>query len=210
MIYNNRQEAGQRLAEELLQYKGGENAVVLGLARGGVPVAFEVARSLGLPMDVFLVQKLGVPGHEELAFGAIASGGVRVLNEDVLSQLDISHQEIEHITSKEKRELERREQAYRGGKERVELKGKVGILVDDGLATGASMRAAVTALRRHEPERIVVAVPTAAVETCAALEALVDEMICAETPSPFYGVGAWYKDFSQTTDDEVRALLGGA
>lgn len=207
MIYKNRMEAGRHLAEGLSHYAGREDTVVLGLARGGVPVAFEVARALKLPMDVFLVQKLGVPGHEELALGAIASGGVRVLNEDVLSYIDIRDDQIEHIAQKEQRELDRREQAYRGDRERVELKGKIGILVDDGLATGASMRAAVKALRKHEPHSIVVAVPTASEDTCAAIEALVDEMICADMPRPFYGVGAWYEDFSQITDGEVRELL---
>lgn len=207
MIYKNRQQAGRRLAEELSQFAGNKDAVVLGLARGGVPIAYEVADALELPMDVFLVQKLGVPGHEELAMGAIASGGVRVLNEDVLSQIDISEAEISRVVEEEQRELERREQTYRSEEKRIQLQGKIGILVDDGLATGASMRAAVEALRKQSPRSIVVAVPTAAEETCASLEKIVDELICAETPSPFYGVGMWYQDFSQTTDEEVRDLL---
>ncbi len=170
-------------------------------------MAFEVAKALHAPLDVFIVRKLGVPGHSELAMGAIASGGVRVMNDDVVRSLSITSDQIETIATEEQRELERREREYRGDAERLDVSGKTAILVDDGLATGASMRAAVTALRRRDPQRIVVAVPTAAPSVCRTFENEVDEVVCLVTPEPFFGVGAWYRDFSQTTDQEVRRLL---
>jgi putative phosphoribosyl transferase len=205
--FRDRVHAGQYLAERLPQYAKIPHAVVLGLPRGGVVVAAEVARRLELPLDIFLVRKLGVPGYEELAMGAIASGGVRVMNEDVLRQTSISESAIEAVTRREERELVRREEAYRGNRSRLDMKDLTVILVDDGLATGATMRAAVTALRRQGPRRIVVAVPTAAPDTCDDFRAEVDEILCAMTPTPFYAVGAWYEDFAQTTDEEVQQLL---
>ena len=208
--FRDRVEAGQYLAERLLQYADAPDAVVLGLPRGGVVVASEVARKLGLPLDIFLVRKLGVPGYEELAMGAIASGGVRVMNEDVLRQISVSESTIEAVTRREERELLRREEAYRGDRPRLDVKDLTVILVDDGLATGATMRAAVKALRRQGPKRLVVAVPTAAPDTCDEFRAEVDEILCAMTPTPFYAVGAWYEDFSQTTDEEVQQLLKAA
>jgi putative phosphoribosyl transferase len=205
--FRDRREAGRQLAEQLSRYAGHEDVVVLGLPRGGVPVAYEVAKALGAPLDVFLVRKLGVPGREELAMGAIASGGEQVRNPGVVTMLGISEEEIERVADNERKELERRERTYRGDRQPPEVRDQTVILVDDGLATGASMRAAVAALRERGPGRIVVAVPTAAPEICAEFEDEVDEVICAMTPRPFYGVGAWYQDFSQTTDEEVRQLL---
>jgi predicted phosphoribosyltransferase len=205
--FRDRRAAGRRLAEELRGYAGRGDVVVLGLPRGGVPVAYEVAERLHAPLDVFLVRKLGVPGHEELAMGAIASGGIVVANEDLIAQLDVSRAAFERAVERETRELERRELAYRGGRARPELRGRVAIVVDDGLATGATMRAAVEALRRLEPARIVVAVPTAAGETRRDFERIVDEVACASTPHPFQAVGLWYEDFTPTTDEEVRELL---
>jgi putative phosphoribosyl transferase len=205
--FRNRAEAGRALAAQLGAYAGREDAIVLGLPRGGVPVAAEVARKLGAPLDVFLVRKLGVPGREELAFGAIASGGARVLNRDVVASLGIDSETIDAVAAREQAELERRAEAYRGTAEPPELRGRTAILVDDGLATGASMRAAVEAVRGLEPERVVVAVPAAAPQTCDELAADVDEIVCLLRPDPFFAVGMWYADFSETTDDEVRALL---
>jgi len=205
--FRNRGEAGRALAAKLDAYAGREDAIVLGLPRGGVPVAAEVARALGVPLDVFLVRKLGVPGREELAFGAIASGGARVLNPDVVASLGIDSATIESVVEREQVELERRAEAYRGTAEPPELRGRAVILVDDGLATGASMRAAVEAVRGLQPKRLVVAVPAAAPQTCDELAADVDEVVCLLTPEPFFAVGMWYVDFSETTDDEVRALL---
>ena len=207
MLFQDRTEAGQRLAEELTAYADRPDVLVLALPRGGVPVAFEVARALKAPLDVFLVRKLGVPGHEELAMGAIASGGVRVLSHQVVSALGIGEAQIESIAAEETRELERRERAYRGDRPPPDVRGRTVILVDDGLATGATMRAAIAALREQGPAEIVVAVPTAAASTCDELRSEVDEVVCAITPEPFYAVGLWYRDFSQTTDDEVRELL---
>jgi predicted phosphoribosyltransferase len=181
--------------------------LVLALPRGGVPVAYEVARALDAPLDVFLVRKLGVPGHEELAMGAIASGGVRVLNEDVVHHLRIPDEAIEKVARREQQELERREREYRGDRPPPEVSGRTVILIDDGLATGSTMRAAVMALRQQRPARIIVAVPAAAESTCDEFRAEVDEVFCAITPEPFYAVGLWYEDFSQTTDEEVRDLL---
>lgn len=207
MIYRNRAEAGKHLATKLATYANRDDVMVLALPRGGVPVAFEVAKELGAPLDVFLVRKLGVPGHEELAMGAIASGGVRVLNDDVVDYLEISDDVIDAFTAIELEELERRERVYRGDRPEPEVRGKTVILIDDGLATGSTMRAAVMALRQLNPARIVVAVPVSAPETCDEYRMGVDEIICAVTPEPFYGVGQWYRDFSQTTDDEVSELL---
>ena len=205
--FRNRAEAGRALAEQLGAYAGRKDAIVLALPRGGVPVAAEVARELRVPLDVFLVRKLGVPGREELAFGAIASGGARVLNRDVVATLGIDSETVETVVEREQAELERRAEAYRGTAEPPELRGRAVILVDDGLATGASMRAAVEAVRGLQPERVVVAVPAAAPQTCEELAAEVDEIVCLLTPEPFFAVGMWYADFSETTDDEVRALL---
>ncbi len=205
--FADRTDAGRRLAQELSEYEDREDTVVLGLPRGGVPVAFEVTRKLEAPLDVFVVRKLGVPGNPELAMGAIASGGVRVVNEEVVSSTRISDQQIERVSQEEEEELERREQTYRGARPGLSLEGKVVLLVDDGLATGATMRAAINALREHRPREIVVAVPTGPAETCSELEGMVDEVICLTTPSPFLGVGGSYQDFSQTTDEEVRDLL---
>jgi predicted phosphoribosyltransferase len=207
MRFSNRSEAGRELAERLAHYADSSDVVVLALPRGGVPVGYEVAEALGAPLDVFLVRKLGVPGHEELAMGAIASGGVRVLNERVVGALCITDDVLEEVEAEERHELERRERAYRDDRPPLDVRDKTVVLVDDGLATGATMRAAVTALRRLGPARIVVAVPVGAADTCAELRIEADEVRCAVEPEPFYGVGMWYDDFSQTTDDEVRALL---
>jgi predicted phosphoribosyltransferase len=206
MLFRDRAEAGRALAQKLRAYAGRDDVVVLGLPRGGVPVALEVARALDAPLDVFLVRKLGVPGHEELAMGAIASGGVRVLSEDVVRHLNLSPRAIEAVAFAEQRELQRREREYRGDEPPPDVRGKTVILVDDGLATGATMRAAVAALRRQGPARIVVAVPVAAASTCEELRDIADEVVCALTPEPFFAVGQWYHDFSQTTDEEVREL----
>jgi putative phosphoribosyl transferase len=206
-IFSDRAEAGRRLAEQLQQYAGRDDVIVLGLPRGGVPVAFEVARNLGVPLDVFIVRKLGVPGFEELAAGAIASGGVRVLNDDVVRVLPNAEETIASITAREILEIERREQIYRDGRPAPELRDRVVILVDDGLATGATMRAAVKALRQRGVAKIVVSVPVGAPETCRELEKEADEIICAISPAWFQAVGQYYEDFSQTTDDEVRELL---
>lgn len=208
--FRDRVEAGRVLAERLEEYAGRADVIVLALPRGGVPVGFEVARQLGVPLDVFLVRKLGVPGREELAFGAIASGGATVLNEEVVASLGIDGETIAAVARREQAELERREEAYRGTRAPPDVAGKVVLLVDDGLATGASMRAAVKALRHLGPERIVVAVPTAARQTCEDFRPDVDDIVCAMTPEPFLAVGMWYQDFSETTDDDVRALLGRA
>lgn len=205
--FRDRSEAGRVLASRLTAYAHRPDVLVLALPRGGVPVAFEVARELDAPLDVFLVRKLGMPGHEEYAIGAIASGGVRILNEEAIRTFGITDAEIEAITAEEQLELERRERRYRGTRPPPQIAGKTVILVDDGLATGSTMRAAVAALRQEHPARIVVAVPTAAPETCDELRDEVDEVICAMTPEPFYAVGLWYHDFGQTTDEEVRDLL---
>ncbi len=206
-VYKNRFEAGNVLAERLNNYAHRPDVLVLGLPRGGVPVAYAVAERLGTPLDVFIVRKLGVPGHEELAMGAIASNGVKVLNEDVVVALNIRSSVIDQVAAVEQQELQRREREYRDDRPRPDVRGKTVILVDDGLATGSTMRAAVQALRPHLPARIVVAVPVAPPDVCDEFRHLVDEIICAITPEPFYGVGLWYEDFSQTTDEEVRNLL---
>ena len=207
--YRNRFHAGKVLAQRLRDFAGSDG-VVLALPRGGVPVAYEVARALGAPLDIFLVRKLGVPGHEELAMGAVAEGGVRLLNREVVEELGIPASAIEAVARDEGRELTRRADAYREHHPAVEVRGKIAILVDDGLATGSSMRAAVEALRKRQPARIVIAVPIAAPSTCAALADEVDEVICAATPEPFRAVGLWYEDFTQVSDDEVRELLARA
>lgn len=205
--FANRTEAGRLLAEKLVQYAGRYNVVVLGLPRGGVPVAYEVAKRLGAPLDVFIVRKLGVPGFEELAAGAIASGGVRVLNDDVMRAIPHAAEAIEAITARETAELERREHEYRDGRPAPQLRDRIVILVDDGLATGATMRAAVKALRQRGAAKIVVAVPVGPPDTCRAIEQEADETICLSTPEFFQAVGQYYEDFSQTSDDDVRELL---
>lgn len=205
--FHDRPDAGRALATDLAKYAGRADVVVLALPRGGVPVAFEVARALGAPLDVFLVRKLGLPGHEELAMGAIASGGIRLINDDIVEAYQVTDAEIETVAAAEQTELERRELAYRDGRPLPPLHDRTVILVDDGLATGATMRAAVLALRQERPAHIVVAVPVAAAETCEEFRSIVDDIICAETPAPFYAVGLWYEDFAQTTDEEVHELL---
>lgn len=206
MRFQDRRDAGRRLAA-LLAGQVGADALVLALPRGGVPVAAEVAGRLGLDMDVLLVRKLGVPGHEELAMGAIATGGAVVLNEDLLDQLQIGQAAIARVRAREQRELQRRERVYRGNRALPALAGREVVLIDDGLATGATMRAAVAAVRQQRPRKIVVAVPVAPPETVAILEREADAVLCLLTPSPFYGVGYWYQDFAQTTDEEVCGLL---
>jgi putative phosphoribosyl transferase len=205
--FRDRAEAGRLLAGKLKAYANRPDALVLALPRGGVPVAYEVARALNAPLDIFLVRKLGVPGHEELAMGAIASGGVRVLNEDMVHHLRIPDEAIEKVAGREQRELERREHEYRGDRPAPEVRGRTVILIDDGLATGSTMWAAVIALKRQQPARIIVAVPAAAESTCDEFRAEVDEIVCAITPEPFHAVSLWYEDFSQTTDEQVRDLL---
>jgi predicted phosphoribosyltransferase len=206
-LFRDRSEAGRQLAARLAQYADRPDVLVLALPRGGVPVGYEVARALHVPMDVFIVRKLGVPGHEELAMGAVASGGVRVLNDQVVSGLGIPDYVIDAVAGWEQQELERRERLYRGQRPPPDVRGKTVILVDDGLATGSTMLAAVRALRKLGPARIVVAVPVASPDTCELLKSEVDEVVCAVTPDPFYAVGLWYRNFSQTTDEEVRELL---
>jgi predicted phosphoribosyltransferase len=208
MLFRDRPDAGRRLAERLGPMTG--DVVVLGLPRGGIPVAYEVARALGAPLDVFVVRKLGVPGHEELAMGAIAWGGVRVVNRDVVDALGIPPRVLDEVAAAEGRELERRERSYRGGRPAPDVAGRTVVLVDDGLATGSTMRAAVAALRQLKPARVVVAVPVAAASTCQELRAEVDDVVCAATPEPFVAVGRFYDDFSQTEDEEVSALLADA
>jgi predicted phosphoribosyltransferase len=207
MLFRDRREAGRFLAGKLIAYADRPDVLVMALPRGGVPVAFEVARALHAPLDVFLVRKLGVPGHDELAMGAIASGGVRVLNEEVVCGLRISSDVVDKVVAREKQELERRERSYRGTRPAPDVRGRTTILIDDGLATGSTMRAAIAALRQQHPARIVVAVPVGAPETCAGFQDEADEAICALMPDPFYAVGVWYRDFSQTTDREVHELL---
>jgi putative phosphoribosyl transferase len=205
--FRDRTDAGRQLAHQLPRYAGRSDVLVLALPRGGVPVGFEVAQALGAPLDVFIVRKLGLPQYQELAIGAIASGGVRVLNEALIRTAGVSQGDIEAVTAAEERELNRRLRRYRGDRSFPEIAGRTVILIDDGLATGSTMQAAVTALRQERPAAIVVAVPTAPPETCDAFRELVDEVVCAVTPEPFYGVGLWYQDFSQTTDEEVHELL---
>ncbi len=208
--FADRTEAGRLLAARLTHYAGRQDTIVLALPRGGVPVAFEIARALSAPLDVFLVRKLGQPGHEELAMGAIATGGVRVLNRDVVAYLDIPQSIIDVVALQEEQELERRERLYRGDRPPPDVRGLTVILVDDGLATGSTMRAAIAALEKLEPKRIVVAVPVAPPSAIEELKGEVDEIVCDLSPEPFDGVGRWYRDFSQTTDQEVRGLLDRA
>ena len=205
--FRNRAEAGRLLASHLARYAYRANVLILALPRGGVPVAFEIARALNLPLEVFLARKLGVPGQEELAMGALASGNVRILQPDVIEGLRIPRSVIEAVTAEETRELARRERAFRGDRPRLQVSGRNIILVDDGLATGSTMRAAVTALKLQRPERIIVAVPVADSETCDEIKNEVDEIICLRTPTSFYAVGLWYETFPQLTDEEVREFL---
>src|SRR6195256_183876 len=205
--FRNRNEAGRFLAEQLTMYASPPDVLVLALPRGGVPVAYEVARALAAPLDVFLVRKLGVPGYEELAMGAVATGGVRVLNDQLIERLGIPEQLIDAVAARELQELARRERLYRDGRPPPDISGRTVILIDDGLATGATMQAAIEALRQQNPARIVVAVPTGSPDTCEEMKAKADDVICAITPEPFQAVGRWYRDFSQTTDEEVEALL---
>jgi putative phosphoribosyl transferase len=210
MLFEDRREAGRVLAGALQQYANVSSVLVLALPRGGVPVAYEVAKALHAPLDVFVVRKLGAPGQEELALGAIAAGGVRVLNREVVRALGITPEEIERISARELLELERRERQYRGERPPLEVAGRIIILVDDGLATGSTVRAAASALRAGAPAKIVVAVPVAARATCEELRREVDEVICAATPDNFFAVGQWYRHFEQTSDEEVRSLLESA
>jgi len=207
MAFQDRQEAGKILATRLLKYAGRSDVLVLALPRGGVPVGFEVARLLRAPLDIFVVRKIGVPNHEELAMGATASGKVRVINREIVESFGVAAEVLENVAAREECEVEERERRYRDAREPSAVEGKVVILVDDGLATGSTMRAAVSALKQRAPARLVVAVPVASRETCAEFAGQVDETVCAETPEPFYSVGEWYEDFSQTSDAEVRELL---
>jgi putative phosphoribosyl transferase len=207
-FFRNRSEAGRFLVRQLAEYKNNPNVVVLALPRGGVPVAYEVAHALKAPLDIFVVRKLGLPGHDELAMGAIATGGIRVLNLPVVDYLNISGETIEAVAVREQRELERRERLYRGRRPAVDVRGRTVILVDDGMATGSTMRAAVQALRQQKPEKIIVAVPVGERETCELFAKEVDTLcVCVISPEPFDGVGLWYRDFEQTSDGEVRQLL---
>lgn len=208
-LFRDRRDAGADLAARLRHLKGQSDVVVLALPRGGVPVAYEVAQALEAPLDIFLVRKLGLPQHRELAMGAIASGGVRVLNHEVVNWYRIPEPVIDQVAREEQMELERREREYRGGREPVELRDRIVLLIDDGLATGSTMKAAVQAVRMRGPSRVVVAVPVASPETCREFEGIVDEIVCARTPERFAAVGEWYLDFSQTSDEEVRELLHG-
>ncbi len=208
--FRNRREAGQQLSAKLQQYAGQPDVIVLALPRGGVPVGFEVATALDVPLDVFVVRKLGLPWHEELAIGALASGGVRFLDQDLIRVAGVSDDDIRRVTAVEQIELERRERLYRGDRPFPDLAGKTVILVDDGLATGSTMRAAVAALRQEDPARVIVAVPVASPDTCEAFRDIADDIVCAATPEPFHAVGLWYEDFSQTTDEEVHYLLDQA
>jgi putative phosphoribosyl transferase len=207
--FADRLEGGRVLAEELLKYRGRHDVLVLALPRGGVPVGYEIAHCLHAPLEVFLVRKLGVPGYEELAMGALASGGTRILNEEVINHLNITSAQIEKVTRQEQQELERRERAFRDGRPAPSFAGKVCILVDDGLATGSTMRAAVQALRsaQQAPAKIIVAVPVASAETCEEFRNIADEVVCTYTPDPFFAVGRWYDDFTQLTDEDVREFL---
>jgi putative phosphoribosyl transferase len=208
--FEDRFDAGRFLAQQLKRHAGDPKAVVLALPRGGVPVAYEVASALDVPLDVFVVRKIGAPGYEELAMGAIATGGVRVFNDEVIQHLGVPQSWIEAAIREQEGELRRREEAYRGNRPPVEIEDRHVILVDDGLATGASMRAAARALRQRHPASITVAVPIGSRDTCDQVRAEVQEVVCARMPEPFHAVGAWYRDFTQTTDEEVRDLLNRA
>lgn len=207
MIFEDRRDAGKKLAKLLLHYHGDPRAIILALPRGGVPVAYEISHLLNVRMSLFVVRKLGFPGHEEYAMGAIASGGAIVFNREVFRSVHLPRAVMEQIIEKERSELERRERAYGVSSKNLSLASADVILVDDGLATGSTMRAAIKAVRSKDPARVVVAVPVAPPSTCEELKLLADELVCANTPSPFRGVGEWYADFTQTTDEEVRALL---
>ena len=207
VVFEDRADAGRRLASRLGAYTGRKDVIVLGIPRGGVPVALEVAAALGAPLDVFISRKLGVPAQPELAFGAIASGGVRILDEEIVEAVGISDLEIEQVTATARKELERRERTYRGGRPPLSVQGATVILVDDGIATGSSMRAAITALRQMKPERLVIAVPVAPFSTCNRLKSEVDELVCIDTPKYFVAISQFYEDFSQVTDEEVTDLL---
>ncbi len=205
--FENRREAGRELAALLREYAGRDDVTVLALPRGGVPVAYEVARALGAPLDVFVVRKLGVPGQRELAFGAIAVGGARVLNQELVEELGIDEACIQKVVAAECKELHRREQIYRGDWPPLEVTGRTVVLIDDGLATGATMRAAVVALKQFHPAEVVVAVPVGSADTCEELDSRIDRLVCAHTPDPFLAVGCWYEDFLPTSDQEVTRLL---
>lgn len=208
--YRDRREAGRALADRLRHFAGRQDVIVLALPRGGVPVAFEVAKAIGATLDVFMVRKLGLPGHPEFAIGAIASGGIRTLDDDLVRYYRIPAATVEQLARAEQQELERRERVYRGARPPLVLEDRTVILVDDGLATGSTMRAAVIAVRRQLPSQIVVAAPVGARQACRALDQVADEVVCAMTPEPFNAVGLWYQNFEQTTDDEVRYLLAAA
>ena len=210
MYFRNRAEAGQVLARRLQQYKNQPDTLVLGLPRGGVPVAYEVARELNAPLDVFIVRKLGVPGHEELGMGAIATGGVRILHEGIIREFGISQELIDSVSEREQAELDRRNRLYRGDRPAPAIKDRTVVIVDDGLATGSTMKAAIQAVRQQAPRRLIAAVPTAPAETCEQVKETADEVVCAITPDPFLAVGGSYADFSQTTDEEVRELIASA
>lgn len=210
MRFADRREAGQALGEALIAFAGRPDVVVLALPRGGVPVGYEVARRLGVPLDIFLVRKLGVPGHEEYAMGAIASGGVRVDNPAISRHVDLEPALVRQVEARERAELARRERAYRADRPPLDVRDRYVILVDDGLATGSTMRAAVEGLRQLAPRAVIVAVPVASPDACRELGELADGIVCARTPEPFHAVGLWYVDFAQTTDDEVRTLLAAA
>jgi predicted phosphoribosyltransferase len=210
MRFRDRTEAGRKLADRLSSYTGRSDVIVLALPRGGVPVAYEVAARLGVPLDLFLVRKLGVPDHPELAMGAIAEGGVEVLSEDLIRDLDVPAALVQQVAARERLELDRRDRLYRGGRQLAPVRDRVVLLIDDGLATGSTMQAAVTALKRLAPSRVVVAVPVGARDTCERLSRVADEVVCLMMPEPFRAVGLWYENFSQTTDDEVREFLASA
>ena len=207
MLFPNRAEAGRTLAQRLHSYANVPNLIVLGIPRGGVPVAFEVAAALKAPLDVLILRKLGVPYRQELAFGAIASGGIRYVDREIVEAAGIPDAELERIVAEQARELERRERAYRGGRPRLDVRGKTVVLVDDGIATGAGMRAAITALRKMGPARLVLAVPVAPASACKHLAPLVDELVCAYMPESFYAIGEFYEDFAQLSDEEVTSFL---
>ncbi len=207
MYFRNRREAGRLLVRRLSQYKNQKDVIVLALPRGGVPVAYELARELGAPLDIFIVRKLGVPGHEELAMGAIASGGVRILHEGIMLEFGIRADILDEVSRREQAEIARREELYRGTRPAPSVEGRTVIVVDDGVATGSTMKAALAAIREQHPSRLIVAVPTAPAETCAELQNTADEVVCATTPNPFFAVEGSYEDFTQTTDEEVRELL---